>query len=101
MRLVTALLSMPLDLIQPVLYKLEKRVASASIPQAFNAPGRLRLANEQPGVAAGFDHSAWTGCLQRHVTVGGAVGDFDRYLVQLEGADLGVLGPREELVRKY
>lgn len=110
------LLSMPLDIIKPFLYRAEKRVAARSIPAAHTVANRLRLA-DLPGASTGtksFDHSAWDRCLKAHVKPGATIGpitnchavdydalsadpDFDAYLASLADADLSSLGPREQL----
>jgi len=102
------------DGVQPLLYRLEKKLAP--IPRAVDEPGRRRLAdNPVPaGSAAAVDHGAWDRVLKRHVTEGGRVNgisdctvvdyagiaadpDFDAYLAVLAGVDLSRLSPAEDL----
>ncbi|KAG8457318.1 hypothetical protein KFE25_003576 [Diacronema lutheri] len=102
------------DMLEPLLNRLEKRVAARQIPPAHTAVGRQRLADVPRAGGATFDHAAWDRCLKAHVRPGGTAGaiagvhlvdyaglaadpDFDAYLAQLAAADVPALGARERL----
>lgn len=103
-----------LDLLQPLYYRLEKGVASKTIPAVHTLPGRLRLADVQGVSGPPFDHSLWDRCLKKHTTAGGACGavtgvttvdyaglatdgNFDAYLEALATAKVDALAPSEQL----
>lgn len=106
---------MPLDILQPLYYRLEKAGAAAMIPKAHTVPGRRRLADvPPPSGGKSFDHSAWDRVLKRHVHAGGAINgvtgintvdyagvskdnDYDAYLKHLADADVDALPPAEQL----
>lgn len=104
-----------LDVLKPLLFRIEKGVAARQIPPAHTVPNRLRLADlPAAGTGPRFDHSAWDRCLKAHVRPGATIGpitgvhavdyaalsadpDFDAYLRQLAAADVRALGARERL----
>lgn len=105
----------PLDMFKPLYYRLEKSVASKSIPKAHTVKSRITLdAHPLKKGDATFDHSAWDRLLRKHVTTGGTIGmvegintvdyaaisadpDFDKYLAELAAADVDKLPPAEQL----
>jgi hypothetical protein len=57
------------DFLKPAFYKLEKSVASQSIPAVHEIAGRQKLADfPAAGTEKSFDHSLWTTLLQKYVS---------------------------------
>lgn len=76
--------------IKPILYWIEKGVASKSIPNVSSIPNRLKLAHHpyDPKSKPTFDHSKWNTVLQKHVSSGATVGEISNVNV-VDYASLG------------
>lgn len=105
-----------IDFLKPFYYRLEKKVASQSIPSVHEKLDRQKLDSVSSAhITNKFDHSLWDEILKSYVDTSGTTinevtgvntvdydgisGDpkFDEYLTLLEGADPSSLSPAEQL----
>mmetsp|Transcript_25069 Transcript_25069/g.52119 ORF Transcript_25069/g.52119 Transcript_25069/m.52119 type:complete len:300 (-) Transcript_25069:252-1151(-) len=108
-------LSNTFDFLKPSLYKVEKGVASRSIPYVMDIADRKQVSDFEPIQSDSFDHSLWDNILKKYIVdTDGSLGEvngvhlldydgiskdtnFEAYLGQLEKAQVSTLPELEKL----